>query len=111
MGKDNRIDTEVAASAGGAGAIAAAPFTLDPAQYRDDLMVLDLTPEQELLFLETLWSILSTFVEWGFKGDAATILCKHFMDVSRSGTDAVKLPPSPAITGAPLPGKDIARHE
>lgn len=111
MGKDNRIDTGTAASVGGTDTATAASFALNPADYSDDLAKLALTEEQGRIFLETLLPILSAFVELGSKGDAATILCKHFLDVSRSGTDAVELTPSPTITGAPRSGKDTTRHE
>ena len=98
MGKDRKIETGTAADPADT-APAAAPFALDVAEYRDDLAEFNLTEDQQRVFLETLWSILSTFVDYGFRVDVCSILFRDFQDVSRGGEIEVGSLPSSA-TGA-----------
>lgn len=100
MGKDSKIDTATTASTACAESTAAAPFELNPADYSDDLADFDLTEDQQRVFLETLLSILSTFVELGFKADVSSALFRDFQDVSRPGETEVGSLPSSTQAGA-----------
>jgi hypothetical protein len=44
-------------------------FDLDPAEYMDELASFDMTEAQKLELLQTLWSIMGSFVELGFTVD------------------------------------------
>lgn len=100
MGKGSKIDTSTAVTMTCAEDTAAAPFELNPSDYSDDLADLGLTEEQQRVFLETLLSILSTFVELGFKADVCSVLFRDFQDVSRPGETEVGSLPSSTQAGA-----------
>jgi hypothetical protein len=63
----------------------------DPARYRAALAEFDLTEAQETELLQTLWSIMHTFVEMGFTVDVCGQLFGEFNDVSGSETDNGKI--------------------
>lgn len=50
------------------------PLTLDPDDYREDLMEFGWSEEQENEFLETLWNICTTFVDIGFGLDPVQLI-------------------------------------
>jgi len=62
-----------------------AASALDPdlEQYRADLAEFNLTEEQETELLQTLWSIMYTFVEMGFSGNISEHLFEAFNAVSK----------------------------
>lgn len=52
----------------------AGSLTLDADKYREHVDDLNLTEEQKLEFLKTLWWIMSAFVDLGFRVDAVQLL-------------------------------------
>lgn len=46
------------------------PLTLDPGEYHKHLDEFDLTEEQKLALLQTLWTIMQTMVDIGFGLDS-----------------------------------------
>lgn len=88
----------------------AAAFTLDVASYRADLAEFHLTEAQEREFLETLWAILSAFVDLGFKGDICAWLRHSFDEVSQNGPSALHLGEDIPTAGASTSGKARPPH-
>lgn len=52
-------------------------FELDVERYRPDIAEFNLTEKQEVELLQTLWSIMRTFVEMGFSHDN----CEKLMEI------------------------------
>lgn len=71
--------------------------SVDLARYRADLTELRLSEEQERELLETLWSIMSSFVEMGFSVDVWGLLFEEFNDASATDSDRVRLLSSPSM--------------
>lgn len=57
---------------------------LDADKYSEHVDDLDLTEEQKLEFLKTLWWIMSAFVDLGFRVDAVQLLLPAFEEDSLS---------------------------
>jgi hypothetical protein len=77
------------ASEGLAGiSISSTPYDLDPARYLGEIADFDMSEEQKVELLQTLWSIMRSFVEMGFKGDACELIfgdrAKHLAEDSPS---------------------------
>jgi hypothetical protein len=68
--------------------ISSAPYDLDPARYLGEIADFDMSDEQKVELLQTLWSIMRSFVELGFKGDACELIfrgcAKHLAEDSPS---------------------------
>jgi hypothetical protein len=54
--------------------ISSTPYDLDPARYLGEIADFDMSDEQKTELLQTLWSIMRSFVELGFKGDACELI-------------------------------------
>lgn len=108
MEEDGRIVS--GASGGPEPEEGAAAFTLDVAAYRAELAEFHLTEEQERQFLETLWAILSAFVDLGFKGDICAWLRRTFDEVSQNDPSALHSEEDLPTTGASIPGKARPPH-
>jgi len=67
-------------------------YDLDLEKYRRELAEFQLTEEQEAELLQTLWSIMRSFVEMGFSGDACAQLFYGFNPVSGPETEDDKIP-------------------
>lgn len=67
-------------------AVSAAPAAMDGdiAKYAGELDNLDITEDQKRELLETLWSIMRSFVEMGFNVD----ICAALTDGSTDGDSA-----------------------
>ncbi len=63
------------------------PFDL--AKYRSDIAALELTEDQERELLETIWSIMYSFVELGFRVDVCSALFDGHEIVASEGSEAV----------------------
>ena len=64
---------------------------LDAEKYRGYVDELDVTEEQKLEFLQTLWWIMSAFVDLGFRVDSVQTLLPLFEEASSvDESDAVK---------------------
>ncbi|MCW2248070.1 hypothetical protein M2352_003704 [Azospirillum fermentarium] len=59
------------------------PFDLDVEKYRPEIAEFNLTEEQEIEFLQTLWSIMYSFVELGFSYDICAHLTDNFNEVAK----------------------------
>lgn len=70
-----------------AGAAVPPALELDIERYRADLAGFDLTPDQQRELLETLWSIMRSFVELGFTVD---VCGQVFGDEAASAPGAVE---------------------
>jgi hypothetical protein len=75
------------ASDGMAGlSISSTPYDLDPSRYLGEVADFDMSEEQKIELLQTLWSIMRSFVELGFKGDACELIfgdcAKHLAEES-----------------------------
>lgn len=84
-------------------------IALDPQKYLSDLDGYEMTEDQKLKLLETLWSIARSFVELGFSPDTCGQLWKEFELAAKpeSGTviieGEVKTGRNPAIS----PGENV----
>jgi hypothetical protein len=83
---------------------------LDLSRYRADLADLALSDEQERDLLETLWAIMSSFVELGFSVDVCGLLFADFNDASADESGRVTLPSSPSME-TPSDGGDKERQQ
>jgi hypothetical protein len=77
------------ASDGMAGlSISSTPYDLDPFRYLGEIADFDMSEEEKVELLQTLWSIMRSFVELGFKGDACELIfgdcAKHLAEDSPS---------------------------
>ena len=63
----------------------------DPERYRAALAEFDLTEAQETELLQTLWSIMRTFVEMGFSADVCGHVFGTFNAVSQENPDNDKV--------------------
>jgi hypothetical protein len=63
---------------------------LDPDKYRGEIADLQLTEDQEREFLETLWSIMSSFAQLGFETDICGAIFGEFNSVSGARSDALE---------------------
>lgn len=90
------------------GALAA--FELDSAKYLGDLDGMDITEAQKVELLETLWSVMRSFVELGFSVDlACEQLFAEFNEVSTPDSDGVEsLGSTTAETPSAGDGKETA---
>ncbi|BBK42780.1 hypothetical protein STVA_28000 [Allostella vacuolata] len=70
-----------------AGAAVPPALELDVERYRGDLAGFDLNEDQQRELLETLWSIMRSFVELGFTVD---VCGQVFGDEAGGGGDAVE---------------------
>lgn len=60
-------------------------------KYREHVDDLDLTEEEKLDFLQTVWSIMVAFVDLGFRVDSVTQILSAFAEASsNSDSDALK---------------------
>lgn len=84
--------------------------SVDLARYRADLVELRLSDEQERDLLETLWSIMSSFVEMGFSVDICGLLFEEFNDASVADSGRVRLLSSPSME-TPSDGSEKERSE
>lgn len=63
----------------------------DAGKYRAHVDDLDLTEEEKLAFLQTVWSIMVAFVDLGFRVDSVTQILSAFAEASSNGdSDALK---------------------
>lgn len=76
-------------------------------KYQSYLEDFNLTDSQEREFLETLWSIMASFVEMGFSVDICAQLFKEFNEVSDAESSGVQLPNS---TTAETPSPDCGKE-
>ena len=58
------------------------PLPLDAAKYREHVDDLDLTEEQKAELLKTLWWIMTTFVDLGFRVDSVQYLLPAFAEAA-----------------------------
>ncbi len=49
--------------------VSASSYELDPSRYMAHVEEFDISEEQKIELLQTLWSVMRSFVEMGFKGD------------------------------------------
>lgn len=83
---------------------------IDLNQYRADLAEFALTEDQERELLETLWTIMSSFVDLGFSVDVCGLLFDEFNHVSAAESVRGKLLSSPSME-TPSDGSDKERQE
>ncbi len=70
-------------------------FDLEPQKYMSRLEGLDITEAQKTELLETLWSIMRSFVELGFRVDVCGQLFETFaIAASAESADGTLLPSS-----------------
>lgn len=69
--------------------IKAAECKFNPDEYRDDLAGLDLTKEQQDELLQTLWHIMSAFVDMGWGVDTVQMFLPGLFE--NAGADSGKL--------------------
>lgn len=72
---------------------------LDPADYLADMEGFAMTEAQKIELLETLWSIMRSFVEMGVDVGEADPCGQIFGDFVRASTEGVTLHRSEAVTG------------
>lgn len=65
-----------------------APPALNPDDYREELAEFDLTEEQEKELLQTLWHIMSTFVDIGWGVDTVQMFLPGLFE--NTGADSGK---------------------
>lgn len=61
--------------------------TCDPEKYREHVEEFDLSEQEQSELLQTLWSIMATFVDMGFGVDSFQFLPKEALGSVRSDTD------------------------
>ncbi len=66
-----------------------APPQLNPDDYREELAEFDLTEEQENELLQTLWHIMSTFVDIGWGVDTVQMFLPDLFE--KAGADSGNL--------------------
>jgi hypothetical protein len=65
-----------------------AQFDVD--EYREELKSLDLTPEQEVELLTTIWEMMKCFVELGFGVDSMSLILPDiFNDTSQTPENVI----------------------
>ena len=90
MQKNNLIDLRKGTSAeGDAPPIPALAPELDPACYMADLAELDLSEAEKLELLETLWSVMYSFVRLGFDVKNCGQIFENFPPPPQASPDAL----------------------
>lgn len=85
-----------------AGAHAVGPLPLDLKKYQSQVEDFDLTEEQRIELLQTLWGIMTVFVDLGFGVDAVQLLRKSAApDSLNCAADAI-IKERPALAFNPL---------
>jgi len=82
-GRDGVPETPVTASV-------PASLDLDASKYNAELEDFDMTEDQKRELLETLWSIMRSFVELGFSVDVCGELMQSDREISFPGPAAIK---------------------
>lgn len=67
---------------------------LDLSKYQDDLREFDMDNAQARELLETLWSVMRSFVELGFTGDICGLIFEDSLPHEEPAPENAILPPS-----------------
>src|SRR5687767_5942735 len=78
-----------------------ATLELDAAKYRADVEEFEMTDAQKAELLETLWSIMRSFVELGFNVNICEQILENAGAVSDGAPDGVKSLNSTAVAETP----------
>lgn len=83
---------------------AVVPLEFDPNDYRHHLSEFDLNEEQQKELLQTLWHIMSTFVDIGWGVDTVQLILPQIFNADSARTVA-------AESGVLLESKTTAEHD
>ena len=96
------LETPVSASAAFAESSARVPAlpAFDAARYRSEVEGFGLTDDQERELLETIWSIMVSFVDLGFRVDVCSDLLGLSEVLADDDSDTVQFPHSTTLENA-----------